>query len=92
MATTDQLRNDIDSGRTNDKVAARDPAAAPLGADDEAAGTPPSQEAIAMARSHEISKEPDQEPVGGLFVYLGALAVVSLSLVCGSLFFGHVMR
>jgi hypothetical protein len=38
----EQLRADIDSGRTGDKVAAPDPAMAPLGTDDEAAGTPPS--------------------------------------------------
>ena len=38
MATVDQLRHDIDSGRTSDKVAWPDPAAAPLGTDDEAAG------------------------------------------------------
>ena len=33
-----QLRNEIDRGETGDKVAAPDPAAAPLGTDDEAAG------------------------------------------------------
>ncbi len=38
-ATIEQLRHDIDSGRTRDKVAAHDPAAVPLGTDDEAAGT-----------------------------------------------------
>ena len=37
-ATTDQLRHDIDQGRTGDKVP--DPAVAPLGTDEEAAGTP----------------------------------------------------
>lgn len=35
----EQLRDDIDSGRTGDKVPVADPAAAPLGSDDEAAGT-----------------------------------------------------
>jgi hypothetical protein len=40
--TLDQLRADIDSGRTGDKVSAPDPGMAPLGTDDEAAGTPPS--------------------------------------------------
>ena len=35
-----QLRRDIDSGTTGDKVGWPDPAAAPLGTDDEAAGTP----------------------------------------------------
>jgi hypothetical protein len=42
----DQLRNDIDSGRTGDKVPYPDPAAAPLGTDDEAAGTPPGTERL----------------------------------------------
>lgn len=35
-----RLRADIDRGRTGDKVDWPDPAAAPLGTDDEAAGTP----------------------------------------------------
>jgi hypothetical protein len=38
-STVDQLRDDIDHGRTSDKVAAPDPATAPLGTDDEAGGT-----------------------------------------------------
>jgi hypothetical protein len=37
--TPEQLRSDIDHGRTGDKVNFPDPAAAPLGTDDEAAGT-----------------------------------------------------
>jgi hypothetical protein len=36
-----RLRHAIDSGNTGDKVNYPDPAAAPLGTDDEAAGTPP---------------------------------------------------
>ncbi len=40
MRNVDQLRHAIDRGRTGSKVAASDPAAAPLGTDDEAAGTP----------------------------------------------------
>lgn len=36
-----RLREAIDSGGTADKVPFPDPAAAPLGTDDEAAGTPP---------------------------------------------------
>jgi hypothetical protein len=35
-STVAQLRSDIDSGRTGDKVNAHDPAAAPLGTDEEA--------------------------------------------------------
>jgi hypothetical protein len=51
--TVEQLRSDIDSGRTGDKVPASDPAAAPLGADEEAAGTPVSADAVALARARE---------------------------------------
>jgi hypothetical protein len=53
--TTDRLRHDIDRGRTGEKVAYSDPAASPLGTDDEAAGTPPSPEAIAHAHAQEMS-------------------------------------
>ena len=51
IRTTDRLRADIDEGRTGDKVGFSDPATAPLGTDDEAAGTPPSKAAIAAARA-----------------------------------------
>lgn len=51
--TVEQLRDDIDSGRTGDKIAFPDPAAAPLGADDEAAGSPPTSDQIEEARRHE---------------------------------------
>lgn len=54
-----QLQNDIDSGRTGDKVAGFDPAAAPLGTDDEAAGTPPTPAAVAEARSFETATNGD---------------------------------
>ena len=52
-ARTDHLRDDINSGITGDKVAFSDPAAAPLGADDEAAGFPPDAETVALARRLE---------------------------------------
>jgi hypothetical protein len=55
-STIEQLRNDIDHGRTCDKVDALDPAAAPLGADEEAAGTPPDASAIEAARTLELSR------------------------------------
>jgi hypothetical protein len=43
MAAED-LRQAIDRGDTGEKIPAADPAAAPLGTDDEAAGTRPSAE------------------------------------------------
>jgi hypothetical protein len=51
--TSAQLKADIDSGRTGDKVGVFDPGLATLGTDDEAAGRPPSPEAIAAARRQE---------------------------------------
>jgi hypothetical protein len=52
-STTEQLRGDIDRGRTGDKIEVRDPAAAPLGTDEEAAGTPTPGEAVQRARDYE---------------------------------------
>ena len=52
-ATLEQLRADINTGRTGDKIPGSDPAIAPLGSDDEAAGQPPSPEIIELARKLE---------------------------------------
>lgn len=38
--TSAQLKAEIDSGRTGDKMPAHDPGLSPLGTDDEAAGSP----------------------------------------------------
>lgn len=51
--TAARLRADLDAGEGRDKVAYPDPAAAPLGTDDEAAGTPVSPERVRMARENE---------------------------------------
>ena len=51
--TTAKLKHDIDRGRGGDKVDVIDLAVAPLGTDEEAAGTPPSPEAIAEAHQRE---------------------------------------
>jgi hypothetical protein len=55
-STIEQLRSDIDHGHTGDKVYGSDPAAAPLGADEEAAGTPISAKVITDARQAEGAK------------------------------------
>ena len=57
-ATTEQLRDDIDRGRTGDKVNVADPAAAPLGTDEEAAGTPLDGAVIAEVRDRELARAP----------------------------------
>jgi len=56
--TIDRLRYDIDSGRTGDKVAWPDPAAAPLGTDEEVAGTPLSPVHVGHAHEHERRHPP----------------------------------
>jgi succinate dehydrogenase / fumarate reductase, cytochrome b subunit len=49
-----ELKGAIDSGRTGDKVAFEDPAASPLGTDDEAAGTPDTADRVATAMRQEL--------------------------------------
>ena len=55
IETTEQLRFAIDHGRGGHKVDATDPAAAPLGTDDEAGGAPNSLEQVRLAAAHEIT-------------------------------------
>ena len=76
-STIEQLRDDIDSGRTKDKVCAPDPTVAPLGTDEEAAGYPPPPEAIALARKLENRRIPD--PVRGRGAAAAAWLLVGLS-------------
>jgi hypothetical protein len=53
VATPPELQADIDAGLTADKVDVFDPAAAPLGTDEEAAGQPTQAEQVALARGQE---------------------------------------
>lgn len=52
--STSKLRHAIDSARTRDKIAFEDPAASPLGTDDEAGGSPPTRLDVATAARHEV--------------------------------------
>jgi len=93
--TADKLRHDIDHGRAGDKVDFSDPAAAPLGTDAEAAGTPPSQEQLRRARAAEIQHRPEDPTSGrknrtirtrqfsrwGAWPYLTVAAVIALVLL-----------
>jgi hypothetical protein len=83
--TTSQLRHDIDSGRTGEKVAAPDPAAAPLGTDDEAAGTSPSGAAVAIARRAELKDPVKAQPDRGGLIFLSAVALFSLAVIAAAL-------
>lgn len=51
----ERLRAAIDQGRTAGKVAFPDPAAAPLGTDDEAAGRPATAAEVDLALQHEMA-------------------------------------
>ncbi len=52
-ATVAQLKDDIDAGRTGDKVANADPGLSPLGTDGEAGGNAMSPQDVALARRTE---------------------------------------
>jgi hypothetical protein len=60
--TTEELRSRLDRGRGGDKVDFPDPSAAPLGTDDEAAGTPPSESDVELAARHEVTRAPSARP------------------------------
>lgn len=61
--TTQQLKADIDSGKTGDKVAEGfDLGLSTLGTDDEASGAPNTPEQVAMARSLEKRNTPQAPP------------------------------
>lgn len=79
--TVDSLREDIDRGLTGDKVPGSDPAAAPLGTDAEAGGTPPTPAEIALdARSRSVRPHgaaPGRARRGG---WLAGIALVVLIL------------
>ena len=64
-ATVSQLKADIDSGRTGDKVGNADPGLSPLGTDDEAGGRPNKPEVVAQARREERARSFEQEPDPG---------------------------
>lgn len=55
--TSAQLKAEIDSGRTGDKIPAHDPGLSPLGTDDEAAGRPAAPSRVALARDQETRPE-----------------------------------
>ncbi len=76
--TVDRIRWDISAGATGEKVGFPDPATAPLGTDDEAAGTPPSREERSMeAASRPQPVGPDAPSQGPTVVYLGIIAAVA---------------
>jgi hypothetical protein len=88
-----QLKGDIDSGATGDKIGVFDPGLSPLGTDDEAAGTPPKPEQVAAARRFETFGRwvRGSRPKGyvhrkrdpALEGFLGLIAVLAVLLTVG---------
>ena len=78
--TTAKLKHDIDRGRAGDKVAVIDPAAVPLGTDDEAAGTPPTPRLAEQAHQDEIGARPvsseRNDSDHALAIYIGIIGVI----------------
>ena len=80
VPTTDQLRNNIDSGASGEKVSFPDPAAAPLGTDAEASGNPPTEaERRLEANSQPIVRE--TRPMNGPALYVAIVAVLVALMV-----------
>jgi hypothetical protein len=86
----DQLRAQIDQGKTGHKVAFLDPSAAPLGTDDEAAGQPPTREELrlaSMAANPTLSRDLERFP----WPYLAIASLVS-ALILAVTYLGSVAR
>ena len=91
--TTAQLKGDIDSGRTGDKVGAYDPGLSPLGTDDEAAGTPAEPRRVQMARNFERVRRwakggrpastSHDTPSQASYLFVGLAAAIGFILVVG---------
>lgn len=83
-ATVDQLRADIDSGRTGDKVPGRDLAAAPLGTDEEAAGTPIPGVILQETRESELSLPSHRQQKAGIghaWILIGFVGILLLAIL-----------
>jgi hypothetical protein len=80
----DQLRADIDSGKTGDKIPFPDPAAAPLGTDAEAAGYPPSRRELRMEMINQAGSPVSTnwpEDTIGIVAYCAAVLIIGLAIV-----------
>jgi hypothetical protein len=84
-----ELEATIDAGKTGDKIAYPDPAAVPLGTDEEAAGTPVPPAASALAFRQEVtSGETAGSPERSISTLLSATAI--LIVVAAILIFGSM--
>ena len=78
---SDKLRSAIDSGKTVGKIAGSDPAAAPLGTDDEAGGHKPSVRQVEAALAEKICR-PHKNDMSSLAV--GIVLVFCVMIAVGA--------
>ena len=83
--TSAKLKHDIDRGLGGDKIDAIDPAAASLGTDDEAAGTPPTWLQITRAHRTEMGSRHSQSSGAdwGVPIYIALLITVACVVLGG---------
>ena len=79
----DQLKAQVDSGASGDKVSAGDPAAAPLGTDAEAGGDRTTPEHIRLNAEQETRPAAQDTRSGELVENVGAKAGGGLGLIIG---------
>jgi len=84
--TSERLRHKIDGGRTRDKVDFPDPAAVPLGADEEAAGTPlggPSVRTALLQETRRSSKRVaiSHPPSMAIWFYAAFIVFLAVGMV-----------
>lgn len=89
IETTEQLRIAIDQGHAGDKVDATDPAAAPLGTDDEAGGTPNTIAQVRLAAAHEVHRGPSSaiqrtSGIGHAWWIIGGTLFMGASIVASA--------
>jgi hypothetical protein len=90
IETTEQLRIAIDQG--NGKVDATDPAAAPLGTDDEAGGTPNTAAQVRLAAAHEVrstKKRQRATGIGHAWWVIGGSLFIAASIVISAVWVVH---
>jgi hypothetical protein len=93
IENTEQLRIAIDQGHGGDKVDATDPAAAPLGTDDEAGGTPNTAAQVRLAAAHEVRARPNQERqrttgLGQAWWVIGSTVFIGASIITAAFWVG----
>jgi hypothetical protein len=80
IPTADRMRHDISRGAAGDKVDHPDPAAAPLGTDDEAAGRPPSLNELRIAAQTSHSK-PSEKRIWGVVIFYVAVVSAMIAVI-----------